>query len=279
MQRLLFLAFAVATLFPAPLTAQTRTVALGKSISWSPDDGPKRFSANGVEARIATPPCGARDQACREGERIATVTVSVGGVAKASLVGAASTQPAQLAFGPLSRGAMPSVMLTSWTGGAHCCTEIKVATPVGTNWKTVDLGDWDGDQIPFPKDISGDGIPDFVFVDNAFLYAFDCYACSYAPPQIFNIVAGRKTDVSQSAAFHRLFEKDFTRTRPKCLAHDNAACAAFAADAARLGRFATVWPIVLHSYDRSATEWPEPARYKNYPQALRAFLKANHYLP
>lgn len=187
----------------------------------------------------------------------------------------------------------PSVVFTSYSGGAHCCVEVQVAQPSGKAWKKINLGSWDGGGIEAPRDVNGDGIADFVFVDNAFLYAFDSYAASWAPPLVMNVANGKGVNVSAAKRYAALNRADMEKTKPECAKHQNGACAAYVADAARIGRFDEAWTFMLANYDKKS-EWTYPARCngakvdyqckgtetkpKDYPEALRWFLEDNGYI-
>jgi hypothetical protein len=187
----------------------------------------------------------------------------------------------------------PSVVFTSYSGGAHCCVEVQVAQPVGKAWKKINLGSWDGGSIEAPRDVNGDGVTDFVFVDNAFLYAFDSYAASWAPPLVMNVANGKGVNVSTAKRYAALYRADMEKTKPECAKHQNGACAAYVADAARIGQFDEAWSFMLANYDRKS-EWTYPARCngakvdyqckgtevkpKDYPEALRWFLEDNDYV-
>lgn len=191
----------------------------------------------------------------------------------------------------------PAIMLQSFTGGAHCCNSIQLAGLVDGNLKIVDLGSWDGDSVDIPKDVSGDGLVDFVMYDNSFLYAFASYADSDAPPKIFNVVHGEVKDVSRNAAFKPLFVKEMNKAAERCKPGlgmaANGACPAFVAAAARVGKLDQAWPQMLAAYDASS-DWDLPTGcavsaekgcpsgaeivYKSYPEALLAFLKREGYV-
>ncbi len=198
-------------------------------------------------------------------------------------------------------GQRPYVMLQSFTGGAHCCNLVQLVIPEGNRLRAVELGQWDGGYLDaLPIDLDGDGRLDFVFVDNRFLYAFASYADSYAPPQIINLIDGRREDVSNRPGFRPLFETAFAEQRRACVAPSedrvvNGACAAFVASATRLGRFDQAWAEMLRAYDRNS-DWELPVECRvpsvnglcpeadsivsrDYPTALRAFLVRNDYIP
>lgn len=218
---------------------------------------------------------------------------------------------ARLAIGPLAHGRAGAI-LTTYSGGAHCCEAYVVAWPGPGGWRRVNLTyrqktlqgslpqtEFNYGLEKFPTDLDGDGAADFVLGDDAFAYAFADYADSWAPPVILTIVGGAVADVSTRPAFRPLFEADMAKTKAACVSPDpqrspNGACAAYAADAARLGRLAEAWPVVLAHYDhRPDAEGLEactapyvsggcPAghqvRYPDYPAALRDFLVRTGYL-
>jgi hypothetical protein len=78
-----------------------------------------------------------------------------------------------------------------------------------------------------------------------------------------------------------------------CLKHKNAACAAFIANASRLGKRTWAWDIMLKNYSRS-TDWPLPEKcrvrkvndlcppgqsdqFRAFPEALEWFLADTGY--
>ncbi|WP_258046896.1 hypothetical protein [Sphingomonas folli] len=198
-----------------------------------------------------------------------------------------------------SAGGSPVVMLQSFSGGAHCCNHIQVAGLSSGRLKVVDLGSSDGEAMPLPYDMSGDGVADFVGVDEAFLYAFAPYAMSFAPPVVRNVTGGRVIDVSRNGAFRRLFREEMKRAGETCRSGGdgvdrNGACPSYVASAARIGQLEPAWAEMMRSYAadaewvlptgctvRSKAECPEAARivYKSYPEALLAFLKERGYVP
>ena len=53
----------------------------------------------------------------------------------------------------------PEVVVSFYTGGAHCCsaTSVLTASPDGSKWTTVDLGQFDGGPLlATVKDVTGD---------------------------------------------------------------------------------------------------------------------------
>ena len=83
--------------------------------------------------------------------------------------------------------AFPQVVASHFTGGAHCCTVMKVVTFVGGRWEVVNVGEFDVDG-PQIEDLNGDGSAELVGKDDSFDYAFGSYAESYAPPKILRLI-------------------------------------------------------------------------------------------
>jgi hypothetical protein len=193
----------------------------------------------------------------------------------------------------------PIVMLQSFSGGAHCCNHVQLAGFSKGLLVRVELGSWDGDSIDPPKDISGDGIADFVLSDDSFLYAFAAYAMSYAPPVVLNVTNGKVVDVSKNPAFRKLYRDAIEDAGRTCRSGEdgmarNGACPAYVASAARLGKLSEAWTHMLSSYDAS-TGWDFPTaclvddssgcpdksrvQFKSYPEALLNFLQEQGYVP
>ncbi len=143
------------------------------------------------------------------------------------------------------------LLVTSYTGGAHCCVHIQILDDVDGQWRTLDIGAFDGEPIPvFPTDIDGDGITDIERADDRFAYAFGCYASSWMPPRIFNIRRGKVQDVSGSARYRKLYVKDFKEAKSQCVKHANPACAGMVADSYRLGGSDKAWSVAMVNIDR-----------------------------
>ncbi len=62
----------------------------------------------------------------------------------------------------------PEVVVSFYTGGAHCCstTRVVTASPDGSKWTTVDLGEFDGGPL-LATDLNRDGRYEFMTRDNA----------------------------------------------------------------------------------------------------------------
>ncbi len=193
--------------------------------------------------------------------------------------------------------ATPEVLFTSYSGGAHCCTKVFVATKGSSGrWQAIDFGDWDGDGIPI-EDLDGDGVAEFAAPDQRFLYTFDCYACSAAPQRILTLKRGKIEDVSTQPGFAKAQEAYLAQLRAW---HESAEpgqefspgfFAGYIAQSAMLGKGRQAWAEMLARYDKGkdsgfemCRDQPFPGECETdemvsvgFPEALRSFLDATGY--
>lgn len=184
------------------------------------------------------------------------------------------------------------VLFASYTGGAHCCADVKVLSLFGGSWKVIDLGGWDGDThviINQPRDVVGDGTLEFVRGDDRFLYTFCGYVDCEEPLQFLRIEDGIVLDVSAQQRFGDLHFRDMKRHEQKCAQGSNGACAAYVASAIRAGDYDRAWDFMLKHYDpkdehglkMNETEYGLrscPLVFTNFPSALKWFLGDTGYL-
>jgi len=233
----------------------------------------------------------------KNGERAAQLRVRAPSGETTSVHGQVGypTPSAKFAVGKLdSSSTTKQVIVTSYTGGLHCCTKVTVLELIDGKWRKIELGLWDGDPLPeFPADADGDGTPDFVFKDDRFDYAFAPYSDSHKPPRIFNIDGGRVMDVGHDARFDPVYEAEMKHAHAGCLKHKNAACAAFVASASRVGRREWAWDIMLKHYRPTDWDFPTKCRvkkvndlcppgqseqFREFPEALAWFLSDTGYI-
>jgi hypothetical protein len=186
----------------------------------------------------------------------------------------------------------PQVVTTYFTGGFHCCTEMKVLTFTKNRWKVMDIGQFNGKNGPAILDLNGDGSVELVGSDNNFPpYGFGPYAGFYPPPKIFRLVGDQVRDVSAASEFRRpirqmlLAEEGLT---PPERWRDNAFLAGWVGHKALLGEGAEAWRKMLDLYDRNWQEsvcrvptsdtCPSDAkRFRDFPTALRELLSESGY--
>lgn len=260
----------------------------GQWIEWTSAVGPRIYTVAGYTIAVA---------AVRRDELDAARFTFTDGAASTELVGngtpwGASAKVAIIRLAEQSSA--PLILVTSFSGGAHCCSSLTALEVRDGAWRQHELGSWDGDSPSLPADLDNDGAKEFQFVDQAFLYAFTSYADSWAPPEIYRLTNGRLRDVSTEPGFRPLFQKAAADAREACLQNSNGACAAYVASAARLGRLDEAWSVMLRSYDQQ-TEWtyptacrvrtasacPEDAvlKFGSYPEALQWFIGEQGYGP
>lgn len=95
----------------------------------------------------------------------------------------------------------PELVISNYTGGAHCCTQVTVFSKTASGWTEIDLGAFDGGAVTVPEDIDGDGTAEFGLRDDRFLYEFAPYAGSFAPPMILAVRGGKAVDITREPAF------------------------------------------------------------------------------
>jgi hypothetical protein len=191
---------------------------------------------------------------------------------------------------------LPQVVVTASTHGAHCCTLTRIATAdAGGTWRVVSAPDLDGAGYAF-ADIAGDGAQALTAVDNDFLGAFDCYACSSAPTRIYRLAGTDLEDVTDEPKY-RKFLRERVQAMEKAaredarLWHRNGFLGGWVAAKSLVGEADDAWSRMLKLYDRKS-DWSmqectsgeeldqcpkDKLRALTFPQALRKLLEQNSY--
>jgi hypothetical protein len=187
----------------------------------------------------------------------------------------------------------PEVVVSFFTGGAHCCSETHVvaSNADGSEWTTLDVGEFDGGPL-LALDFDGDGTHEFETRDNAFLYTFACYACSQAPLQVLGLAGGKIKDISDDPRFrpaHEAWLKNMIVGVPE--QEVNGFLAGYVGQKIRLGEGKQAWDLMLKYYDRN-TDWgldvceedldesgecPGQTVKLAFPEALQRMLNENGY--
>lgn len=207
--------------------------------------------------------------------------------------------PVRLGFGSLDRDGTPFLLVKSYSGGPHCCTNLIAAVLKSSKIEVVDMGSWDGQPLGnFPSDHDGDGATDFILRDDRFLYALGAYSNSWSPPKIMNIAGARLVDASMRPGFRDLFMKNMREARRRCMdaaePYPDGFCAGYVASAIRAGQFESAWVDVVERRGpnskwklnsdclRSRTRGSCPLAYQNgastYLTALRSHLERLGYI-
>jgi serine protease Do len=194
---------------------------------------------------------------------------------------------------------LPQLVVTRFTGGAHCCTTTYIITkPKGAAaWTMIDGGTVDGGGYSF-EDLDGDGVLEITGVDNSFLYAFDSYAGSMAPQKIMQLRCTVVNDVTQDGAFKSQAKQDlagmeFNTKLGNDLWHANGFLAAWVAKKIQQGDGDAAWDKMLASFDENSgfegqictsgqTTENCPAdklETVSFPKSLAGFLSDKNYGP
>ncbi len=147
------------------------------------------------------------------------------------------------------------VYFSSYSGGAHCCTRVIVAEDGPKGWTGIEIGSFDGDG-DYLEDLDHDGVAEIVTTDGAFLYAFDCYACSAAPLVIRAVRDGKVIDVSAEPRFlknHRdwLAELEIN-AEPETRWSSPGFLAGWVAQSVRAGQGPAAFKALLENWDFAA---------------------------
>lgn len=192
----------------------------------------------------------------------------------------------------------PEVVFSTYSGGAHCCFNVLIATSSadGKSWKALNIGDYDGGFNL--KDIDGDGRIEFLVNDQRFNYVFSSYAGSMAPPLIYHVQGLKVVNMTREAPFRSFLLKEVADLDKRIAKitdeHErNGILAGYVALKGLVGQGAAAWDIMMKNYDRKATEGltgcqagydksgkckaPE-TRYPSFPEALEGFLRQTGYL-
>jgi hypothetical protein len=196
-------------------------------------------------------------------------------------------------FLDLDNDTLPELIVQTFSGGAHCCTNNLIYgwDERYSRFSDAETGDLDAGGGIF-RDLNNDGQIEFVSLDNAFFYQFGAYAESFPPDQIFNYRNRTLVDTTRDYPT-RLIERaqqmraSFLET--KANGHiSNAILAGYVAQSALISEvaYAEAWQFMLDNYD-TGNDWgleiynnsgDAIGRYPDFPTALRAFLVETEYI-
>jgi hypothetical protein len=196
-----------------------------------------------------------------------------------------------------SSNQLPEVVVETFTGGAHCCTDIRVArAPAGAQgkWRVIDFGQHDGGFVE-PRDIDGDGLAEFLLSDDRFLYAYGCYACGYAPPRILGLRKGKMADITRQPSFRPFLKREekralgLVKTALREGDSPNGYLAGYVALELLLGKGVKGWKYMLRHYarekipycplpDENGVDCPVPELRISFPLHLALFLSELGYV-
>ena len=184
----------------------------------------------------------------------------------------------------------PEVIVSTFSGGAHCCTEFTIYNwqKKKNNFVKIETGFLNGGGGAF-NDLDGDGQVEFSTVHNGFLYMFSSYAGSFPPLVIMRLENGKFKDVTRQ--YPKQLREHLKDMNESFLAAKkegyevNGILAGYVAQKILLGEYEEGWKFMLANYDRKS-EWgleiykndKVVGKYKDFPTALKAFLIDLNYL-
>lgn len=183
---------------------------------------------------------------------------------------------------------IPEVITETYTGGAHCCTELTIYSWQGDGFIESFLV-LDGSAELF-RDLDQDGNSDFLMSNQSFLYKFSSYAGSFPPTLVLSFEDGEFKDTTRDhipelrLIEERMYQAFFENQDD---GEVNGILAGYVAQKALLGEYEDGWNFMLEHYDRNSDWGLEKERsesgevteqYPDFPSALEAFLKEQGYL-
>lgn len=137
----------------------------------------------------------------------------------------------------------PVFMMTNYTLGAHCCTDVKAIASDGQALTPVDVGSFDGDAISV-RDLDGNGTYEIETWDQRFYYAFDSYAASLPARQILK-VRKKAEDVTDSPDYQPYLISQINKWLAECESNPSPGiCAGVLGTAAKAGLYQSVAAIL-----------------------------------
>jgi len=191
----------------------------------------------------------------------------------------------------------PQVMLSSYWGGAHCCTVAGFAdAKTRGEWRVTTTVPLDGEN-PSVEDLLDAGTPVVIYSDDRFLHRFGSYATSVAPPLIHEFRNGELQYVTRDPRYAPVLRRRLRETEEYANLSDpvherNNYLAGWVAYKILLGEKEEAWAEMLKRYDRASTNGldgcavafkrtcpKDKVILKAYPDALRELLEETGYLP
>ncbi|MFM7468456.1 MAG: hypothetical protein ACKO37_03025 [Vampirovibrionales bacterium] len=186
-----------------------------------------------------------------------------------------------------------ALVMQSFSGGTHCCNHVKLAPLQLTSdkpWVTTDIGFKEGTPTDL-IDADHDGFFELPLHNDAYLYTFDAYASSLAPPELWAFRSSSESIpqvVTQASRYRAWLQKtlntyltDLKEPREKWR---NGLWAGYVGWNALISpeAYDTAWHLMLRYYDKSKTYCPtlekpvescdEPL--KPLPEVLAPFVQA-----
>lgn len=197
----------------------------------------------------------------------------------------------EISFQNFDNDNIPEVVVNTFTGGAHCCTNNIVYHWQEDQFNKIDLGFRDGGGGEF-KDLDQDGNMEFVTFDNAFLYRFSSYVASFPPTMILTFRNSNFENVTTEYPDYLRETLDEMYQRYREVSDSeypevNGILAGYVAQKILLDEYEEGWEFMLNHYDQNSDNWGLDiyddngeliGSYPDFPTALKAFLIKQGYL-
>ena len=242
---------------------------------------PLALNAAGLTVTVAATPCRERSQnegCSSEGvSNQARITVTQPGLPPFEMVSDRQASYVRVAIVRLSPSGRAGVVVDNQWGGSAGITAVTIIEPAAGGFRAVPLtyqGSTEliGEVKMVSRGRRQHGWPGLVLEAPGFNFSHECTACGRGIPMVLTVRQGRSVDISADPAVRRLFARDLPARRRLCLSTEterNGQCAAFVADAARIGRVSAAWRVMLAHYSRHTPD---------FPARLRAFLVNGGYV-
>lgn len=193
----------------------------------------------------------------------------------------------------------PQIVVTRYTGGAHCCTMTWIITkPKGAaSWTMIEGQMLDGGGYSY-EDVDGDSTLEMVNVDNSFLYAFESYAGSFSVQRYSQLRGGKINDITNTPAMRPFLKQQLAWLNFNAKLHPeiwkaNGFLAAWVANKNILGEGEEAWVKMEKNFEIDNSFGPqectsgqkvEECPFENlkpipFPRALAQFLQDKDYGP
>ncbi|MGH2416564.1 MAG: FG-GAP repeat domain-containing protein [Microcystaceae cyanobacterium] len=188
----------------------------------------------------------------------------------------------------LDSNGVAEVIVSTYSGGAHCCTNLTIYTWKNNQFLQADIEGMNSGGGIF-QDLNGDGKFEFLSSDDAFLYQFSAYASSFPPSRIYLLKEGKLENVTRKYPKElktRAWEMYQAFLKGKQEEYEvNGILAGYVAQKILLGEYQQGWNFMLANYDRTS-DWGleiyqgdrQVGKYPDFPTALKAFLIQQGYL-
>lgn len=183
----------------------------------------------------------------------------------------------------INNNGTPEVIVSGFSGGAHCCTTHNVYSWNGNDFDKISIGREQLGGGTF-KDINGDGKLEYLTLAQPFFYAFSSFAGSVPPSRILSFQDGEFQDVSREhpEQLRSVAWQMYLALQERN--HEvNGVLAGYVAQKALLGEFEEGWEFMLAHYDPDDDsgiwgyniyneEREVVGKHPDFPTALQAFL-------